>query len=175
MASLIVVTGPPGAGKSTVAEALACEFERSVLVEGDAFFDFINRGAVAPWLEGAHDQNELCTRAAAAAAGRYSAGGYDTVFEGVVGPWFLETFLAAAGVGCLHYAVLLPPVEECVARVGHRTGHGFTDEPATRHMHGQFAVAGVARRHLFIDPAASAEQTAREIRQRTRSGTLRYP
>src|SRR4051812_7372715 len=36
--SLLVVTGPPGAGKSTVAKLLAASAEPSVLVEGDAFF-----------------------------------------------------------------------------------------------------------------------------------------
>ena len=45
MASLVVVTGPPGAGKSTVARALADSFEPSVLVAGDAFFAFLARGA----------------------------------------------------------------------------------------------------------------------------------
>jgi adenylate kinase family enzyme len=34
VALLIVVTGPPGAGKSTVARALASEFDRSALLPG---------------------------------------------------------------------------------------------------------------------------------------------
>jgi cytidylate kinase len=40
MAFLLVVSGPPGAGKSTVSRILADKFEPSVLVEGDAFFGF---------------------------------------------------------------------------------------------------------------------------------------
>ena len=52
MALLIVVTGPPGAGKLPVARALAGNFGRSVLVGGDAFFAFVARGAIAPSLPG---------------------------------------------------------------------------------------------------------------------------
>lgn len=79
MASLLVVTGPPGAGKSTVARILADRSERSVLVEGDVFFGFLARGAIEPWLPESKQQNEIVTRAAASAAGRYSSAGYMTV------------------------------------------------------------------------------------------------
>jgi hypothetical protein len=175
MALLIVVSGPPGAGKSTVARALAEELERSALVEGDTFFDFVVQGAVPPWLPGAHNQNETVTQAAAAAAGRYAAGGYDTVYDGVVGPWFLATFAAATGLSCLHYAVLLPSVQHCVHRVANRAGHGFTDEPATRDMHSQFAGASIDQRHVLADWPGTAQDAAQEILRRTRAGALRYP
>ena len=42
--SLLVVTGPPGVGKSTIAALVADRLPRSVLVEGDAFFDFVRQG-----------------------------------------------------------------------------------------------------------------------------------
>jgi hypothetical protein len=43
---LLVATGPPGAGKSTVATVLAAGFSCSALVAGDQFFAFINQGYV---------------------------------------------------------------------------------------------------------------------------------
>ena len=59
--SLLVVTGPPGAGKSTVAEELARSISSSVLVEGDAIFRFLRNDAIDPWLPQANDQNTTVT------------------------------------------------------------------------------------------------------------------
>jgi hypothetical protein len=84
--SLLVITGPPGAGKSTLARLVADTAGRSVLVEGDAFFAFLASGRVDPWLSGSHEQNTVVTKAAASAAGRFARGGYATVYDGVVGP-----------------------------------------------------------------------------------------
>lgn len=58
MGSLMVITGPPGAGKSTVAELIADRLASSVLVEGDAFFAFLRAGAIEPWRFESHARNE---------------------------------------------------------------------------------------------------------------------
>lgn len=174
MASLVIVTGPPGAGKSTVASVLVERFERSVLVAGDAFFGFLARGATAPWLPESNAQNEVVTQAAASAAGRYAAGGYTTVYDGVVGPWFLPTFAAATGLERLHYVVLLPSVERCVARVATRQGHGFTDDAAARKMHDEFSRADVDGRHVLVDPPDDVEAVADWIVEAVEAGMLLY-
>lgn len=46
---LIVVTGPPGAGKTTVSRILSHLFEPSARISGDEFFGFIEQGYLAPW------------------------------------------------------------------------------------------------------------------------------
>ena len=89
----VVVTGPPGAGQSAVAGILAKRARRSVLVDGDACFGFLTSGAIQPWLREVNDQNDVVIQAAASAAGTYAAGGYETIDDGVGGPWFLPTFL----------------------------------------------------------------------------------
>lgn len=174
MASLLVVTGPPGAGKSTVARILADRAEPSVLVAGDEFFGFLARGAVPPWLPGSKEQNEVVTQAAAAAAGRYAAGGFVTVYDGVVGPWFLPTFAAASGLRRLDYVVLMPPVELCVERVATRRGHGFTDEAATRKMHAEFAGADIDARHVVVDPPEQPEAVADHVLAACELGRLAF-
>jgi cytidylate kinase len=174
MASLLVITGPPGAGKSTLARALADRFERSVLVEGDAFFGFLASGAIEPWLPESNRQNEIVTQVAACAAGRYASSGYDTVYDGVLGPWFLPTFAGATGLTELDYVVLMPSVERCVARVATREGHGFTDEPATRKMHREFAAADVDPRHVFTDPPDDVDALADSILAARDAGAISY-
>jgi cytidylate kinase len=171
---LIVVSGPPGAGKSSVATALAERSEPSVLVEGDAFFAFLARGAILPWLPAAKRQNEVVTRAAAAAAGRYATDGFFTVYDGVVGPWFLPAFLEAAEVDRIGYVILLPSVERCVERVRTRTGHGFGDERATRQMHRAFVDADVDPRFVLFDPFDDPEEVA-ELIDTEIEGRFTYP
>ena len=174
VASLLVVTGPPGAGKSSVARLLADAAHRSVLIEGDAFFGFLASGAIEPWLPASNDQNTIVTKAAASAAGAFAAGGYTTVYDGVVGPWFLPTFGAATGLNRLDYAILLPSVEVCVQRVATRRDHGFTDEAATRKMHAEFLRARVADRHVLRDPPRDAVAVADRVTSASEAGELTY-
>lgn len=173
MGTLLVVTGPPGAGKSTVAALLADRFDPSVLVDGDAFFGFLRRGFVAPWLPAARRQNEVVTEGAAAATGRYARAGYTTVYDGVLGPWFLPTFAGATGLDALDYVVLMPPVEVCLHRVATREGHGFTDADATRKMHDEFARAQVESRHV-LDASGSAAAVADRVAAALASESLTY-
>ncbi len=159
---LLVITGPPGAGKSTVAAAVVDRFEPSALVSGDSFFGLLRRGYIPPWLPESAEQNRTVTEVAARAAGSLCAAGYAVVYDGVVGPWMLPTFIAATEVSRVHYVVLLPTEDECVHRVEHRTGHGFVDIPATRHMHKQFADASIDERHVIHD-SHDSDATARII------------
>ncbi|MFT3852821.1 MAG: AAA family ATPase [Ilumatobacteraceae bacterium] len=174
MEPLLIVTGPPGAGKSTVAELVAARLPApTVLVEGDAFFAFLRAGAIDPWLPAAHPQNEAVTAAAGATTGRFAAS-FNTVYDGVLGPWFLDEFLAAAGLAEADYAVIVPPVDVCVRRVAERRNHGFTDEPATRHMHEQFRVAATDPRHVVDDPTTDASAVADLILAARAEGRLRW-
>ena len=171
---LLLVTGPPGAGKSTVTRLVAARFEPSVLIDGDMFFQFLGPSAIKPWLPEARQQNEVVTRAAASASGLFASEGYATIYDGVVGPWFLPTFAKATGVDALDYAILMPSLDICVERVKTRVGHGFIDEDATRHMYREFADAEIAERHVLRDPPDDAAATVDLIVKRASAGKLRY-
>ena len=149
-------------------------FESSARVVGDDFFGFIDRGHVAPWTPAAHRQNEIVVSAAAAAAGRLAAGGYTVVYDGVIGPWFVDAFGRAAGLTCLHYALLLPPERLCVHRVESRVGHGFTDLDAARHMYAEFASAAIDSRHV-ITSSGDAAALAMHLQRLMIDGSLMRP
>jgi hypothetical protein len=114
----------------------------------------------------------VVTGAAGAAAGRLAAGGYWTVYDGIIGPWFLPQFRASTGLGRLHYVILLPPLATCLTRVATRVGHAFADESATRHMHAQFERATIAARHVLRDASTDPQSLADSIVELLDSGQL---
>ncbi len=168
-----MITGPPGAGKSTVAGRVAARRNPSVLIEGDAFFAFLDQGAIPPWLPEADAQNHVVIDAAAAAAGRYATT-YTTVYDGIVGPWFLPTFARSTGLAELHYVILLPDVEQCLHRVATRRGHRFDDEAATRSMHQQFEDSAMAAEYVLRSSSDDPQEVATEVLTRFESGRIAY-
>lgn len=171
MGSLLVVTGPPGAGKSTIARIIADSMSPAALVEGDEFFRFLRNGVIEPWKVEAREQNEVVVGIQATTAACYRVSGYETVYDGIVGPWFLDRFVEHAGAP-VDYAVLLPAIDVCLHRIGTRTDHEFRDETATRSLHHQFVAESLDGRHVFDSGAGTAQDIAEAIMARRSAGRL---
>ncbi|MFE6968171.1 AAA family ATPase [Isoptericola sp. NPDC057653] len=179
MGDVVVVTGPPGAGKSAVAAALADLAGRSLLLEADWFFGRWRRGGTDPWLPEAAPQTAVAGRAARAATVEFARTDALVVYDGVLhadDARELATLARDAGA-VVHRAVLLPPVDACLRRVAARTGHGFDDPAATRAMHAAFAAEAVAapEQAVWSTTDASPREVAREIHDQVAAGALRVP
>ncbi|HEY1631063.1 MAG TPA: AAA family ATPase [Rhizomicrobium sp.] len=176
--SVLILTGPPGAGKSTVAGILARgSTAPAVHLHSDDFYDrYIKSGFVLPWLREAQAQNEVVVTAIAAAAAAYAAGGYFTIVDGIVLPMFLAPYRAAARAQeiALDYAVLRPmSAEISLARVQHRNEHGLKAEGPIRDLYAQFAALGALESHVFDSGRGSAAEIAAALAPRIRAGEFR--
>ena len=179
-APLLLLTGSPGTGKTTVAPLLADRHDPSACLDLDWFFAKVRRGAIDPWREEAHTQNRVVLHAAADAVTVFAQNGYFTVAEGILYPFMLDLFAAAAephGV-TLNYAVLRAPIDVVQQRVQDRKiepphAGALADAAVVDDLWQQFERHGVAARHCVEsggrDPAAVAE----EIDNRLSTGELR--
>jgi hypothetical protein len=96
LGQLVLVDGPPGAGKSAVARIVATAAPRpTVHLHTDSFYAWIRSGFVPPYLPQARAQNEVVTTVMTGAACAYAQGGYDVIVDGIIGPWLLPVFIAA--------------------------------------------------------------------------------
>ena len=79
--------------------------ERSVHMYTDDFYHYLSKGAIAPHLPEANEQNRIVIEAFLEAAKRYARGGYDVIVDGIVGPWFLKPWLRIVPVSYTHLDV----------------------------------------------------------------------
>jgi predicted kinase len=175
---IVIVSGPPGAGKSTIARGLAegSGAPQAVHLHTDDFYVYIRKGYVAPWLPEAQDQNIAVMNALAAAAAAYAAGGFEVVVDGIVGPWFFDPWIAQArdhGLD-LRWVVLRPDEAATVARATARTAKGaMTDAEVVATMWRHFADLGPFEPHALDTTRQTPAQTVAAVRAAMVEGRYR--
>lgn len=125
---IVLISGVPGSGKTSVSQVLAGESSGSLTVHmhTDDFYQYIRKGYISPWLDGSGDQNETMVEAVAASAKVFSAGGYEVYVDGMIGPWFLDPWLEMAKEGVdVRYVILRPGEAETVLRATSREQRAY--------------------------------------------------
>lgn len=170
--SIVVVTGPPGAGKSTVVTKLVALADRAVLIDGDAFFQYVKSGWIPPWQPEATGQNQTVIDALGAAAGAYSRGRYVVFVDGIIGPWFLDRFRAAFNAP-LHYVVVRPSREAAFARGTARPDPQMSDPVPIAKMYDEFESLGVYERRVVDNSMQTVDETVAAIAAGLSAGKFR--
>ena len=179
-APVLLLTGSPGCGKTTVAPLVADFREPSACLDLDWFFAKVRRGRIDPWRHEAHTQNRVILRAAAEAVAGFAEGGYFTVAEGILYPFMLDLFADACaphGIS-LDYAVLRAPISVVQQRVHDRKlepphAGALADAAVVDDLWSQFERHGVEERHRVDSGDRPPEEVATEIDRRLGAGELR--
>ncbi len=131
------------------------------------------RGWIEPWTTPSQHQNTVVTRAIAASAREYALGGYAVVVEGIVGPWFLDTFVPAVGGVTVHYVVIRPTAETAMTRAVAREAPALVDPEPIAHMYRAFEALGTHEHHVIDTTGQDVGDSVREVLGRLEDGSLR--
>ena len=170
MASITIISGGLGAGKTTLSSALAHAAPAGLHLITDVFYTF-PAYPVDPTTEEAHTQNTTIIKAIGRAAAAFAEGGYDVVLDGVVGPWFLPTLLGEWPHPIdVAYVILQARLDVALARVLGRDG--TATQTQVRHMHEAFADLGSYPGHVIETSDQLPEAVCAAFIQRRRTGAF---
>jgi tRNA uridine 5-carbamoylmethylation protein Kti12 len=135
MASITIITGCPGSGKTTLSNRLAQGLPKGVHLHADDFYDYIAQ-KISPILPESHQQNTTVMRAIARATAAYVTGDYDLVLDGIFGFWFLPILAEEfQSLSCpVNYLVIRLPLEATILRATTRLKNPASEE-IIRHMY----------------------------------------
>jgi hypothetical protein len=170
MKSIILLSGPVGAGKTTVSQELVALSPPPIAyIEGDRFWPFIAKSAPQ---EPQAKTFKMTMTAMLAAAIPYSLHGYEVVLDFSIPPWFLETALKLTQARRipLDYVVLKPPEAICASRASARSEGRIEDYAQYSEFYATFT--GVDE-FVITNEATNPAATAAQIREALDAGSVR--
>lgn len=170
MASVVIVSGCPGSGKTTLCRSLAAADKDGLHLVSDTFYEFISH-RVDPTKPESQHQNAVIMQALARSARTFADGGYTVYLDGVVGPWFLHIFRPSLESDTpTSYIVLQTTAAEAQARVRSRQGEGL--RPIVFQMQRSLADLGPLGHHAIETTGRSESEILAGVSKALSSGTL---
>jgi predicted ABC-type ATPase len=119
MSAITIISGPPGAGKTTVTKELICLNKGTlVYIEGDDFWKFMVNDGGRP----VHKNFRATMSAMIGASIGYARNDYEVLLDFSIPPWYI--IKAAEKLKqrkiALNYVVLLPTIDICATRAANR-------------------------------------------------------
>jgi hypothetical protein len=183
MNSVILLSGPPGAGKSTIAkELVAGSAGPTVCIEGDKFWSFFVKGAPG------HGRTKVFRSmlwSMVAAAMPCAKGGYETIVDFSVPLWFIDPLRTRFPDMAFDYIVIRPTAAICAARFASRRtdSAALSSAPSPTAAEGAitdyspyldfYADFDVAKANLIADDSSDPAAIATLIREGLEAGRFR--
>ncbi len=168
MGSIVIVTGPVGAGKTTVARELTASAASGVaFIEGDTYWSHIVNE------EPGQDRNaafRMIMRAMTASARHYERDGYEVILDFSIPPWYLDAIRALLTGKPFDYVIVRPSLAVCVARAAARSAGAIADYAPYRELYDTF---DGYERFTIANDAAGPALTAARIREGLAAGAFR--
>lgn len=165
--AVVMLSGPIGAGKTTIARALLALSAAPVCyIEGDTFWSFFAKPGAKPRGE----QFRLLMRSMTAAAIPLSRGGYEVLLDFSFPVDFIETARKILKEIPLDFVMVRPSIAICEQRAAARTEGKITDYDMYRDFYTMFE--GLPK-HEIADDQADAASIARRLRVGLDQGIFR--
>jgi predicted kinase len=169
VSSIVILTGSPGTGKTTVAGRLARAKPRGLHIPSDIFYTF-PAYPISPYRPAALEQNTAIIAAVTRTSATFASKGYDVILDGIFGPWFLPVIageLRPTGLA-VHYVVLTAPLEIALRRVQAHIGH--EKDHVVHLMYAAFSDLGPYAKHAVDTASRDADAVAAELGQMLERG-----
>lgn len=163
--ALICLTGTPGSGKTTVAEAITSRVPEGVHVPVDFFRKMVRAGYASPhhWNAEVERQYDLARRSAAATADIYARAGFTVVVDDVIPVEVVPQWKVLLAEHSPRFVLLQPTLEIALERNESRSVW-TVDPQIVRDLHRSLSRAEASADWITVDNSDSpAEEVAAQI------------